>query len=176
MDCSECTRECPGKHLDHASSGNHQRHNSKGHSYLSRFLIAAIPSKLYNKNTGVLPGLLKEVSSQLQQLFDRGLKHTESGSQLKFAFLGAKGDAEWHWEAAGFTRSYHNSGPKNNLCICPWCEAGAEGISYTDVSDSPAWLPTIGSSDPWASVPPLNEAPYASAFPASLYKFDPFMS
>ena len=174
MDFSGCTMECPAKHLDEASSGNHQRHNNKGHSYLSRFLVSALPSKLYSKNDKALPSLLKETAKELRSLFHEGLKHTKSGSQVKFVFIGAKGDSEWHWEAAAFTRSYHRSGTVRNLMVCPLCDAGAEGVSFTDVSDAPVWLPTVGASDPWDQVPPLNEAPYASRFPASLYKFDPF--
>ena len=174
MNFGECPMECPGKCLDHTSAGSHHRHNNKGHSYLSRFLIAAVPSKLYKKNDGVLPGLLKMVAQDLKVLFEDGLLHSKSGSRLKFAFIGVKGDAEWHWEAAGFTRSYHKTGTVNHLNICPYCEAGAEGYSYTDVSDSPAWLATIGVADPWAATPALNEVPYASSFPAGLYKLDVF--
>ena len=54
MNFGECPRECPGKCLDHASVGSHHRHNNKGHSYLSRFLIAAVPSKIFKKNDGVV--------------------------------------------------------------------------------------------------------------------------
>ena len=65
-------------------------------------------------------------------------------------------------------------GTVNSAPICPLCHAGTEGVSYTDVSDAPEWLDTVGSSVPWESTPPLNLAPYSSTFPANLYKFDPF--
>ena len=64
----DCTVGHTGN-LKHEAPGNHQRHNSKGHSFLSRFLIAAVPSKVYNKNDKVLPSLLEEVASQLKHLF-----------------------------------------------------------------------------------------------------------
>ena len=169
-----CTMKCPKQNLDPSCNGCHQRHNGKGHSFLSRFMIAAITSKVYSQNTNVLPGLLKEVAKQLREAFEQGLQHVASGSNVKFAFVGCKGDAEFHWEAANFTRSYHKTSTKSNLMICPLCEAGAEGISFTDMSDEPSWLSTLGSSDPWHTQPPLNEAPFANRFPANLYKFDPF--
>ena len=173
MSFAECTLGCQGT-LNHQGAENHQRHNSKGHSFLSRFLIAAVPSKVYNRNEKLLPSLLSEVASQLQQLFEEGLGHERSGFQFKFAFIAAKGDAEWHFEAANLNRSYHRTGLVNHQMICPLCEAGAAGVSFSDVSDQPQWLRTVGISDPWESLPPLNRCPYASRFPAGLYKFDAF--
>ena len=168
-----CTLGCPGS-LNHETPKSHQRHNSKGHSFLSRFLIAVVPSKVYGRNEKVLPSLLEEVARHLTHLFEEGLRHKRTGSQVKFAFIGAKGDAEWHFEAANFNRSYHRTGLVNHQMICPLCEAGAEGISFSDVSAQPAWLRTVGASDPWEALPPLNRLPYANSFRAGLYKFDAF--
>ena len=167
-----CTIGCPGA-LDHSRPGNHQKHNSKGHSYLSRFLIAAVTSKVYKRNSRVLPCLLEETASQLHELFHEGLE-AKPGVRFKFVFLGCKGDAEWHWEAAQFTRSYHHSSTKSHLGICPHCSAGEEGLCFSDGATEPAWAASIGASDPWNILPPLNRAPYSSTFKAGLYKFDPF--
>ena len=161
-------------HLNPTCKGNHQRHNNRGHSYLSRFLIAAIPSKLYNRNKQALPSLLKQAAGDLRKVFEEGILHERSGKRFRFALVGAKGDAEWHFEAGGFNRSYHRSGTKNDGPMCPLCDAGTEGVSYTDVSDAPEWHRSIGRSVPWESTPPLNEAPFSTDFPANLYKFDPF--
>ncbi|CAE7295378.1 unnamed protein product [Symbiodinium sp. KB8] len=169
-----CTVHDSAVRLNPRKKGNAQRHNNRGHSYLSRFLIAAIPSKVYNKNESVLPSLLKQAAVDLQDCFQHGLVHEKSGTRYRFVFLGAKGDAEWHFEAGCFTRSYHRSGTVHAAPICPLCDAGAEGLSYTDVSDAPKWLGTVGSSVPWESTPPLNLAPFSTTFPANLYKYDPF--
>ena len=166
-----CTVRNPSA-LDHLEVGNHQRHNSKGHSYLSRFLVAAVTSKVYKQNSKVLPGLLSETAKQLQELFHEGVE--AHGVCFKFVFLGCKGDAEWHWEAAQFTRSYHHSSVKSHIAICPHCAAGEEGVSMTDGSDNPVWAGSLGSVDPWDTLPPLNHAPYSNTFKAGLYKFDPF--
>ena len=171
---TECTLGA-SKHLDHAGNpqGSHQLHNNKGHSYLSRFLIAAIPSKMYSRNENALPTLLKEIAGQLKEAFETGIKHA-SGVTLRFAFIACKGDAEFHWEAGQFNRSYHRTGVVRDGMICPQCEAGAPGVSFTDCQDQPAWAATMGRSNPWVTTPPLNEAPFAATFPSSLYKFDPF--
>ena len=173
-DMSKCTMGAPRERLDHESdpTGCHQRHSSKGHSYLSRFLIAAVTSKTYKKNERALPSLLKEVAAELRDLFENGLE--TSSSKLFFVFIAVKGDAEFHWDAAQFNRSYYNTGVVNDLPMCPLCLAGAPDYSFTDVADQPNWATTLGKSDPWDFLPPLNEAPYACGFPASLYKFDPF--
>ena len=170
MEC--CTVGNPS-FLDHNQAGCHQRHNSKGHSYLSRFLIAAVTSKVYKRNKQILPGLLRETASELQGLFDSGIQ-VKPGVNLKIIFLGAKGDGEWHFEAGNFNRSYHNSSTKNDLAMCHYCDAGKPGLSFSDGADEPAWAPTMGQTDPWETVPPLNFAPYATCFGASMYKFDPF--
>ena len=172
---SACPLECPSR-LDHEKNAQtcHQRHNSKGHSYMSRYLIAAVTSKVYNTNANALSGLLREVAAELNELMERGLTHEATGSTLRFVFLGAKGDAEWHFEAGEFTRSYHNSSTKTENMICHPCEAGRPGLNFVDCSDEPKWASTMAASDPWDHLPPLNHAIYSDRFPASLYKFDPF--
>ena len=170
--CAGCSIAVPGS-LDHTSPGNHQRHNSKGHSYLSRFLIAAVPSKVYKRNSQILPRLLEETASELELLFREGIE-VKPGVTLRFVFLGAKGDAEWHFEAASFNRSYHNTSVKRHTAICPYCSAGEEGLSFSDGREEPSWARTMGQTDPWETLPPLNRAPYSSQFKVGMYKFDPF--
>ena len=170
MQC--CTMGDP-KLLDHSLPGCHQRHNAKGHSYLSRFLICAVTSKVYKRNSQILPSLLKVTASELETLFESGIE-AKPGVNLKIIFLGAKGDGEWHFEAAGFNRSYHNASTKSELSMCHFCDAGKPGLSFSDSAQEPAWAQTLGVTDPWDSPPPLDAAPYASTFKASMYKFDPF--
>ena len=174
VDFSECTRNAPKQSLDASCPTSHQRHNNRGHSYLSRFLICAVPAKMFKKNPNVLPNLLKQVAQELTELFNSGLKH--NGETFRVMLIGAKGDAEWHFEAGQFNRSYHNSGPRSNLQICPLCSAGEEGLPYTDVSKAPQWLQTVGASNPWddGNEPPLLQVPFSRNFPANVYKCDPF--
>ena len=162
--CSACLRE---------EATGPQRHNSKGHSFLSRFLVAAVTSKMYKRNENALPGLLKQVASDMQLLFDEGIEEAP-GQKIKFVLVGVKGDAEFHWEAASFTRSYHRTGVKNDAMICPHCEAGKPGLNFTDARDAPCWAASIGKSEPWNVTPPLNLIPFSARHQAFLYKFDPF--
>ena len=166
-----CPIGCPERYAPTEA----QRHNSKGHSYLSRFLICACTSKLYKRNEAALPAILKETAVELEQLFQHGLV-TSCGVRMRFAVVGCKGDAEFHVEAASFERSYHRSGTVNEAMVCPWCEAGKPGLPFTDATDQPCWAASMGSSDPWAPGfnPPLNQIPFAGTFRAFLYKFDPF--
>ena len=173
-DMDSCTMECPTTLLDNSAEESHQRQNNKGHSYLSRFLVAAITSKVYKKNPKVLPGILEETAAELKSLFETGVPCKRTGKITRFVFVGAKGDAEWHWEAAVFNRSYHKTGTKNELPICPQCEAGSPGLSFTDADDDPQWARTIGQTDPWDSPPPLSAVPFSDHFHAFMYKFDPF--
>ncbi|CAE7332737.1 unnamed protein product, partial [Symbiodinium microadriaticum] len=138
----------------------------------TKFLIAAITSKTYKQNSKILPSILQETATELDELFYTGLE--VSGVTFRFAFLGAKGDAEWHFEAGAFNRSYHKTGVKRDLPICPHCEAGKPGLSISDAASEPPWAATLGTTDPWEELPPLNHAPYAATFKAGLYKFDPF--
>ena len=57
--------ECPIDYPERYCPTNDQRHNAKGHSYLSRFLICACTSKLYKRNEAALPAILKETALEL---------------------------------------------------------------------------------------------------------------
>ena len=77
-------------HLNPTCKGNHQRHNNRGHSYLSRFLIAAIPSKLYNRNKEALPSLLKQAAGDLRKVFEEGILHERSGKRFRLPWWALK--------------------------------------------------------------------------------------
>ena len=123
--------ECPGCLAHEADPTNsHQRHNAKGHFFLSRFLIAAILSKTLNKHEEVLPTLFYAIAAELEELLENGLpnpavkgKGQGPSEIIRFAFIAVKGDAEFQWEAGNCTRSYHKTGAKQGYMICPPCEA-----------------------------------------------------
>lgn len=103
------------------------------------FLFTAVPWSVFNVDSGViLGGVLKEMAANLYSLFWEGIE--VHGKRYRFALIGAKGDAEFHVEAGQFLRSYMTVGTANNLDMCPECHAND---NFGDVSDQPAWLPSV---------------------------------
>ncbi|CAK9057240.1 Uncharacterized protein SCF082_LOCUS30742, partial [Durusdinium trenchii] len=151
-----------------------QAHNSLGHSFLTHFLFTAVPHSVYSADsTAVLGGVLKEMAQNLCSLFWDGVE--VNSQRYHVALVGVKGDAEFHVEAAELLRSFYTVGTVNNLLMCPECHADD---NFSDVSDRPVWLGSVGQSVPWdpASPPPLAVVPFSAdgEYPAFLYKRDMF--
>ena len=164
---------CP-LHHEHRADSKHASipHNGKGHSFLSKFLFAAIPHKVFKNNDRVVPAVLDALADGMLELFTTGVQ--QSGLCFRAAVCGIKGDLEFHHEAAVYDRCYATAGTVNNLMMCPQCHAGTDQFPYTDVSDSPAWASTCHASLPWSAVPRLSRIPFSSARPAAFYRFDIF--
>ena len=151
------------------------RLNSKLHSYLSRFLLAAFPAKVYPK--GLLAHVLEVLSEELGLLFHAGME--VDGHTHYFACLGLKGDMEFHAQALNLTRSYHNIGTRNYKMVCAECHAGAEDVPFEDVNAGAAWEKTICASFPWSHRPPFTPLPFqdwtmAPSGAAQFFRRDPF--
>ena len=179
--CEGCPdlQEAPGMGLDCPLEGRalaHEdvpmEHNGRGHTYLSRFLITAVPHKVLQACPDLVWEVLKECAHSLTFLFRQGLQC--QGRTIRFALVGCKGDYEFHHEAAVFDRCYARVGTVNNLAMCPECEAGSQQYPFTDVADTPSWTATLYRSLPWSTQPPLNTVPFSTAKPASLYRRDMF--
>lgn len=80
------------------------------------------------------------MAANLSTLFWDGI--VINNTRYYFALIGVKGDAEFHVECADLLRSYMTVGTANNLLMCPECDADD---NFGDVSDHPAWLPTVAS-------------------------------
>lgn len=98
-----------------------------------------MPWSVYHGKPEVLRAVLCEIASNFSSLFEHGLEL--HGQKFHFAMIGCKGDAEFHVSAAAMTRSYQNVGEKNDLAMCPYCDAVTS--NFSDVSDSPCWLPSV---------------------------------
>ena len=106
---------------------------------MNRYLFTCVPYAVYSLDSyTVLRTVLKELGSQLKSLFLDGVE--VNSTTYHFALIGVKGDAEFHVECADLLRSYMTVGTANNLLMCPECDADD---NFGDVSDHPAWLPTV---------------------------------
>ena len=110
-----------------------------GHSFLTHFLFTSVPWSIYHDDSAtILGGVMEEMAANLSTLFWDGV--SINSTRYYFALIGVKGDAEFHVECADLLRSYMTVGTANNLLMCPECDADD---NFGDVSDHPAWLPTV---------------------------------
>ena len=150
-------------------------HNAKGRTFLTRFLITAMPSKSYKNHPNMIPEFLQFLRDDMCQVFE-GFQAVEGGPVLRGALIGVKGDFEFHLEVAGFSRSYQNVGSVNRLAFCPECEAGVAAVPPFQFQRRPQWLAGCYASNPWpeGTTPPLSEIPFGLTKQASLYRRDAF--
>ena len=80
------------------------------------------------------------MAANLSTLFWDGV--SIRSTQYYFALIGLKGDAEFHVECIDLLRSYMTVSTANNLLMCPECQADG---NFGDVSEHPAWLPTVAN-------------------------------
>ena len=165
---------CAHSGLPHDKLVSGMLHNQKGSTFLTRFFFCALPSKLYKTNKEALPQTLREIASNIKELWDTGLQM--SNQTFYCGFVGVKGDYEFELEAGQFTRGYSRVGTVKELAMCWECMAGLPGIPFTDVSDDPCWLETVGTASPWEdnTAPPLNSIPFGRNPDPTMYRRDPF--
>ena len=154
-----------------------QKLNHKHHTYLTRFLVFAFPSKKYDvKLPGLLRAFLEEASKDLGALCEHGIR-LPTGT-FYFAFLGYKGDMEYHAKTGLLVRSYKNVGTKNHIPCCHECGAGSIRFPFEDFTPQPSWSTTLYESVPWREEPPFRgikfEASWAAGKAASWFRRDSF--
>ncbi|CAE7717972.1 unnamed protein product [Symbiodinium sp. CCMP2592] len=152
--------------------------NGKFSSYLTRFLLAAFPSKQWPGET--LSSILASLSGQMRTLFEEGL--VVNGRRFYFGIMGLKADFEFHCTAlrdAGLQRSYEHVGRANDIPVCIECEAGFPDIPMEDANVGARWTRTLCKSWPWTGVPNFAQMPFDNwqSFPSQAPQFfrrDPF--
>lgn len=140
--------------------------NFKGHSYLSRFLLFGVGGWIYKRHPAVIDKLLLEVSMNLRELFETGVKLSgPAGATIFAAMVSIKGDMDFHKKVMNLTRSYSNLGTVSLREICHHCLAGGEAYAFEDYRETPSWSSSCYQSRPWVSEPYLALIPFDSSAP-----------
>ena len=156
--CDDCNCPPTTRRAANDESGNPfiQLLNHKNHTYLSRFLVFAFPSKEI-KMPGLLEALLKETAADLGGVCTNGI-NTDHGF-FRVGVLGYKGDMEYH-KKLHLQRSYANVGHVNAIQCCHECKAGDALHPFEDSNDQASWVSTRCLSLPWTDSP-FTDIPFA---------------
>ena len=151
-----------------------QAMNIGGHSYLSRFLLMAVPRRYYSADATVYLSLFKRTVLDFKVLERDGFR---CGGQTWFLqVLGLKGDLPFMTKTASlerhFLRAARKPDPKNPpVGMCFLCEAGQIGKPYEDFSATARWA-TEPSKPPWNSRPSFLMLNHITEQPQQFLKID----
>ena len=136
----------------------YQAHNTKDHSYLTKFVLSVLPNDLY-KFGNALDLVLERICKDLQHLFEHGV--TINNKTFYVGVTGLKGDLKWYEKIACLHRCF-NKQCGSQLQMCHECEAG-QGIPWEDASHFPAWMNVRFQSRPWLQTPIIESIPFEQA-------------
>jgi len=85
-----------------------------------------------------------------------------NGQTYHIAFVGKKGDEQYHQKCGILTRTYSNLGNDGNIPMCRHCMAGSVGMPFEDISTNAAWKATLYTVRPFdpANMSELEAIPY----------------
>lgn len=136
-----------------ASHVCYQSTNLKEHSFLTKFVLAAIPKK----EKSVLDAILLEIIRDFNSLFDVGF--SAWGCQWFAACTGAKGDLKWVQRVGQLNRCF-GSQTSINKAMCHECLAGTSDLPFEDHVHCPCWAPTCFTRRPYDVRPVLCHIPF----------------
>ena len=159
-----------------AESDKAQKLNLKGSSLNSRFLIAAMPKKMYSKNNQVHIDFIEAMIDDLRTLQNTGFRW--HGRQWYIQVLGLKGDLPFLQKTAGLTRHWLRAQRKQSTArqpagICWLCEAGKKDIPFEDCNENAAWF-RLPCTPPWSTPPAFLKLHHLSDAPQKFLKTDLF--
>ena len=158
--------------LDNGKFFEAMQHNSRGHTMLTRFLVTALPAKVMKASPEVFTKLYEEVCKDLQHLWASGVE-VES-VKYRACLIGIKGDYEYLMECGNFKRHHGRVGSVRENAMCPFCMAGSPNVPFENFSESPEWLATENTVEPWEEEPPWVRCPYSLLRQADMFKCDVF--
>ena len=150
-----------------------QNVNLKYHSFLTKFLVFAIPKRFYKGNS-VIMDLCKIIALELRSLFHEGI--FINGKLWFVALLGLKGDMAWFLKVAELERCYNRLSTLQDKACCHECLAGQAGTPFEDTSRNPAWKSTRYVQRPWRQAPSsgLMQVPFDRSAPEKVLRRDIF--
>ena len=159
--------------------------NYKGHSYTTRFLLAALRKKEYTgDNEHAWDSLMSLAASEAHFMATEGVRD-ESGRQHWMMMLHIVGDWPFLHKSGVFSRSFNNAlkrlDQKEVVGICHQCSAGRENVpGQCDVpfeqinTRRPLWLSTEFQEGPSEWPSPFQIVPHTEGKFGELWAFDIF--
>jgi hypothetical protein len=126
-------------------------HNTKGHSFTTRFLCFLLPKSIMSKHPGIQDEMLEDFACQLQKAYHDGIEVAD-GITLYLAYCGQKGDMDWQALTSHSVRNFRHLGVGKPMCLK--CFAGMPGYEFEDCSDNAAWIATMYAERPWEADDP----------------------
>lgn len=158
--------------------------NYEGHTYTSRFLLAAVGKDLYTKsNSRVFEDLMEFAATDCSNLLNHPIRHPVRGN-FHIAVLNVVGDWPWLCKAGQLERSFANvqkhkeksTNSKPSKGVCHLCSAGKAQWDWEEIgSRNPKWLESVFAEDPFKSPrTPWCALPHQMGESPSLFFFDLF--
>ena len=149
--------------------------NSRGSTFLTRYLLSALPKKMYaGKMDHVLESFLGVLADEAAELMEKGLVIGREKETWYPCFMGVKGDQPALIRVGHLNRSFRNLAKDKGMC---WeCLAGFDGIPFEDTSSSAHWRSTIGLVQPWSesTASPFLKVPHNREASHEIWRRDPF--
>ena len=148
-----------------------ETHNTKLNSFLTKYVLAALPNSLY-KETNALEIVIQKISADFRLLFERGV--VIRGQPWFAAVTGLKGDLKWYEKIACLERCF-NKQLGSGLAMCHECGAGTPEKPFEDFQHYPAWGTSLFCQRPWGeNSPDISEIPFDAAKPEMILRRDIF--
>ena len=154
--------------------------NFKEHSFLTKFVLCALPNKLYKPEddgyeqlSDPLRNLFRMVCKELRDLAVNGIRVGET--QWYVQCTGVKGDLDFFRKFCSLERTWKKQ-IGLNLPMCHECMAGGANEPFEDCSPSPAWSQTLWHERPWprGTSPAVTELLFESNRPERALRRDMF--
>ena len=154
--------------------------NFLGHSYTTRYLLAALNKKSYtDENDHSWGALMDNIAKECAFMVETGVC-----DKMKRQYFGVMvhvcGDWPFLQKSGNLTRTFNNiekranaANPQPKKGICHLCEAGKDGVPFEQLSTSrPIWMRTMFKDPPFRDTPPFVDLPHVQGQAPSIFAYD----